>query len=307
MGLIFSPLRRIDLESRIKMPNDNVIGQMSESSMPSGISKTALGVAMIRAEESKRPDKLFDDPYAAAFLKAAPNAFEAEQRAAEEADSDVATWGVAFWSHAVVRTRFFDDWLLSAAGTGIHQVVLLAAGLDTRAFRLPWPPDVILYEVDLPELFAFKEKVLDAEEAVPRCDRRVVAADLREEWSSSLVSVGFQATNPTAWLIEGLFIYLSAQEAADLLGTVNEQSAAGSELAFECESLGTDPMRAHALRSKVMAAYSAMWKGGLPEPASWLSAHGWRPESHDRGVVATQHGRPAPDRSTGAFITAVRL
>ncbi len=98
-----------------------------------GVGKTALGVARVRAEESRRPDRLFDDPYAQAFLDAAPEAFPAEPTTADE----LASLGAAFYFHGVIRTRFFDDYLLAACVAGCTQVVLLAAGLDTRVFRLP--------------------------------------------------------------------------------------------------------------------------------------------------------------------------
>ena len=139
---------------------------MSSSGLPVGVAKTALGVAMVRAQESQRDDRLFKDPYAEAFLIASPGAFDAEQRAAEAGAGDMAPWGAAFWSHAVTRTRFFDDYLLDATAHGIRQVVLLAAGLDTRAYRLPWPRGVRVYELDLPEVMRFKGKVLTERAAV---------------------------------------------------------------------------------------------------------------------------------------------
>src|SRR5438132_3170000 len=125
---------------------------MDSGSAPTGVGKTALGVAMIRAEESRRSDRLFDDPYAAAFLAAAPGVFDREQRAAAAGVGGMAAWGAVFWSHAVIRTRFFDDYLFDAAERGIRQVLQLAAGLDTRAYRLAWPPGVRLFELELPEV-----------------------------------------------------------------------------------------------------------------------------------------------------------
>ncbi len=108
--------------------------------------KTALGVALRRAQESRRPDRLFDDSYAEAFVAAAPGTFPEDHAAS----SELVSLGVLFSFHAVIRTRFFDDYLLAACAAGCRQVVLLAAGLDTRAFRLPWPPGVRLFELDLP-------------------------------------------------------------------------------------------------------------------------------------------------------------
>jgi methyltransferase (TIGR00027 family) len=128
---------------------------------------------MVRAQESRRADRLFEDPYAEAFLRAAPGVFEPEQRAARRG-GDMASWGIAFSAHAVIRTRFFDEYLRQASATGIRQVVLLAAGLDTRAFRLPWPAGIHLYELDLPQVLDFKDRVLTKHGALARCDRVTV-------------------------------------------------------------------------------------------------------------------------------------
>src|SRR5512133_3705601 len=208
---------------------------MSDGDAPTGVGKTALGVALVRAQESRRGDRLFDDPYAGAFLAAAPGAFDREQRAAATGTDDMAAWGAAFWTNAVVRTRFYDDYLLAAAHHGIRQLVLLAAGLDTRGYRLAWPAGARLFEVDLPEVLRFKQRVLDEQAAAPRTDRRVIPADLREDWITPLTQAGLHADRPTAWLLEGLLVYLSADQAADLLTAVGDLSAPGSLVAFEFE------------------------------------------------------------------------
>lgn len=283
-----------------------VVDDMGSGDAPTGVGKTALGVAMVRAEESRRSDRLFDDPYAAAFLAAAPGVFEREQRAAAAGVGDMAAWGAAFWSHAVIRTRFFDDWLLDAVHRGIHQVVLLAAGLDTRAYRLTWPHGVHLFELDLPEVLAFKQRVLDEQAAVPRCHRHAVAVDLRGVWATRLIEAGLNPHQPTAWLLEGLLIYLSTEQAAHLLTTLGELSPAGSRVAFEVEDLGTDTMRAQARTTAAMAEYTALWKGGLLDAPRWLTEHGWRPEVHDRAQVAARYGRALSGTSAGGLVTATR-
>lgn len=79
---------------------------MGETEPPSGLSKTALGVAMVRAIESARPDRLFDDPHAQAFVDAVPGAFAAEETAARADEDGLGAWGALFWAHGVVRTRF---------------------------------------------------------------------------------------------------------------------------------------------------------------------------------------------------------
>jgi methyltransferase (TIGR00027 family) len=274
------------------------------SEAPSGVGKTALGMAMIRAQESRRSDRLFDDPYAAAFLAAAPGVFDAEQRAAATGGA-TGLWGAAFSSHAVIRTRFFDDYLLDATRQGLRQVVLLAAGLDSRAYRLAWPESVRLFELDLPELLDFKEHILNGQRAVARCHRVALPVDLRGKWAAPLIKAGFQRIEPTAWLAEGLLIYLSVDEAAHLLTAVGHLSAAGSRIGFEFESIGTEEMREQAHMTPALRQYAAMWKGGLPDAPGWLAEQGWRPEVHDRATVSSRYGRNVAGPSAGGFITGL--
>jgi methyltransferase (TIGR00027 family) len=239
-------------------------------------------------------------------VSAAPEAFETEQRVAAAGSGELAAWGTVFWSHAVIRTRFFDDYLLDAAADGVREVVLLAAGLDTRAFRLPWPDGVHLYELHLPEVLAFKDRVLVDRAAVARCHRETLAVDLREEWTDPLLRAGICRVEPTAWLVEGLLIYLSVEQAASLLTRVGVLSAVGSRLVLEVESLGTEPMRAQARRSPTMQPYARLWKGGLPDAPSWLAGHGRGPQMRDRASVAAGYGRPRTAPFFGAFLVATR-
>jgi methyltransferase (TIGR00027 family) len=274
-----------------------------------GVGRTALGVAVVRARESRRDDRLFNDPYAQAFVDAAPGAFPEEPTSAKDiaALGPLACLGEVFFFHGVVRARFFDDYLLTATAAGCRQVVLLAAGLDARAFRLPWPEHVGVFELDLPEVLTFKEAVLAGCDAVPSCERTVVPADLREHWSAGLVTAGFDRTAPTAWLAEGLLLYLTSDEAARLLTEVGELSAPGSQLAFEHGTIADTPLLAQAREMPTMGQYIPLWKGGLGEEApDWLSRHGWRPQLHDRAELAASYGRPAPGPSSGGFLTAVR-
>jgi methyltransferase (TIGR00027 family) len=269
-----------------------------------GVGKTALGVARVRAEENRRADRLFDDPYAQAFMDAAPGAFDKEERAAP--GGGLASLGAAFYVHGVVRTKFFDDYLLATCASGCRQVVLLAAGLDARAFRLPWPEDVRLFEIDLPEVLAFKEEVLAGQRAVPRCERVVVPADLSGEWPLELTKAGFRPDERTAWLAEGLLVYLSGDEAARLLGAVGWLSAPGSRLSFEHGAIVDASLLVRARAIPSMDRYAALWKGGLGEDAAgWLNHHGWHVQTHDLASVAASYGRRTPDSSGGGFLTAV--
>ncbi|TWP52022.1 SAM-dependent methyltransferase [Lentzea tibetensis] len=256
--------------------------------MLTGVSKTALGVATVRARESERPDRLFDDPLAQRFLDAAPGAFPAQGPASG--------LGAIFHHHAVLRTRFFDEYLRA---TSNPQVVLLAAGLDTRAFRLDWR-GVTLYELDLPELHAFKNAVLATE--TPRCDRRPVPTDLRTDWARDLEAAGFDRTAPTAWLAEGLLVYLDATEATNLLSTVHELSAAESTIAFERGIASEDLLRTTRDMPR-LREYTALWKGGT-DTRQWLTEHGWTTRAHDGRELAERWGRAVPDGAAGGFVTA---
>lgn len=272
-------------------------GPMTAPEPPSGVGLTALAVARVRARESTRPDRLFDDPFAAAFVAAAPDAYpEARRPTAEQR-----TVGAAFATHAILRTRYYDEYLLAACATGIRQVVLLAAGLDTRAYRLPWPDGVRLSEVDLPEMLAFKENVLAGN--APRCLRTTVAADLRDDWTIPTLDPAL----PTAWLVEGLLIYLDHDTAERLLTTVTNLSAPGSQIALEHGTGSPSALVTRARTDGAMARYTPLWRGGLRvDTADWLRDHGWRPTVHRLAELATRYGRPLSGDTSSGLLNAVR-
>ncbi|WP_026239171.1 SAM-dependent methyltransferase [Parafrankia discariae] len=274
--------------------------------VPRGVGRTALATAWIRAGENDRPDRLFDDWLAPAFVAAAGDAVpllppDAEHRLGEL--TEVMT------TYLIVRTRFFDDELLAAAQAGIRQVVLLAAGLDSRAFRLSWPAGTRLFEVDRPDMLTFKERVLTSAGTRPRCERHAVPADLTEDWVDRLLDAGFRPDEPTAWLAEGIIVYLSAEEAERLLTDVTRLSAPGSRLALEDSKGLADEMIEQARHIPPLGEFADLWKGGL-EGASpaWLGDHGWRGREIDSTTVATGLHRPIPERLpvAGYFVTAQR-
>jgi methyltransferase (TIGR00027 family) len=263
--------------------------------MVSDVSRTAIGVARLRAVESQRPDRLFDDPYASAFVPG----FTADS--APDSAPDSATSSV-FRVHVAVRTRFYDDYLRTA---GCAQVVLVAAGLDTRAFRLSWPPGVRLFEMDLPELLAYKEEVLTARNAEARCSRAVVGVDLREDWPSALLSAGFDPAVPTAWLVEGLLVYLSAEDATSLLTRITDLSAPSSRIS--CEHRATERNRSREPMSAGMRHLTSMWQGGLgTQTATWLAGHGWHIDIHNGQELAESYGRAEPGFRVSSFLTGTR-
>jgi len=268
-----------------------------------GVPKTALGVARIRAGETRRPDALFQDPYAAAFVAAMPDAY-ADDVTRSDAAREV---GARIAVQVVIRTRFYDDYLLAATADGIRQVVLLASGLDTRAFRLPWPDGTRLFEVDLPEMLAFKEGVLGNAGATPACSRTASVADLTGDWPPTLTQAGFDPTQPTAWLIEGLLVYLTSDDAARLLDAVGELSAPGSRLSSEQGRGAKQLAEIAAVRSATGGSEAvALWQGGIEDLPSWLETRNWSVEQHDLGDLARAYGRPVTGETSSGFVIARR-
>ncbi len=268
-----------------------------------GVGATALWVAYLRARETVRPDRLFSDPYAAPFLEAAPG-WPPE---IEEDGGPVSAAGAAFAWQAAVRTRFLDDSLMAATNEGCHQVVLLAAGLDPRAYRLGWPAGTRLFEVDSPDVLRFKESVLDGQGAVPRCDRTVVAADLREDWPELVLAAGLDASLPTAWLVEGLLVYLTAGEVARLLSAVATLSGPRSRLCLEHGGIAPAAIDSSVWSVPVVRAIASLWRGGMGEATpGWLAGNGWAVQTHALDAVGESYQRPAPVATIGGFVTATR-
>jgi methyltransferase (TIGR00027 family) len=202
--------------------------------LASSVGATATAVAASRALATRQPDPLITDPYADALVKAV--GLDHLNRLAEGTLPD--TGDPLFdkqrmCEQIAVRTRFFDDFFTDAIAAGIRQAVILAAGLDTRAYRLAWAPGTVVYEIDQPQVIEFKTRVLGDLGASPSADRRAVAIDLRDDWPAALRGSGFDAAQPTAWIAEGLLIYLPPDAQDRLLDNVTALSAAGSRLATE--------------------------------------------------------------------------
>jgi methyltransferase (TIGR00027 family) len=260
--------------------------------VPAGTGMNAVGAAAVRAAESRRGDRLFADPLADAFVAAAgrPWRFPAEDEAA----------AAPFWTMmadtVVVRTRFFDEYLARAYATGVRQVVVLAAGLDARAYRLESPHGARLWEVDRPDVIGFKEQVLTAMGSRPACRRMSLGADLRDDWPSMLLRGGFHPDQPTAWLVEGLLVYLTAAESDVLLGRIGELSAPGSRLGLSVSSQAMLDPKAKPAVLDSLGDYSvkvgATWRSGFAaEPTEWLAGHGWTAQTYDLVQHAKAYGR----------------
>lgn len=284
----------------------------------SGVGLTAVGVAWARAVESQRPDRLFDDPLAAKVAQRGQRELETALGVpdgglgrASPVDEPAAR---AFLEYAAVRTRYFDDRLLEACTAGCRQVVILAAGMDARAFRLPWLAGTEVYELDRADVLAVKEEVIAAERLNPRCQRRTVATDLTADWPTALRAAGFAGGRQTAWLAEGLLNYLTADDNDALIRAAGQLSVPASTLALEvirASALSNGPMTEIATG---MAGFGAPWRSGIDDPARWLAERGWHARVDNPFDVAARYSRrltgwpdarPA-DQPTGWLVTASR-
>jgi methyltransferase (TIGR00027 family) len=264
-----------------------------------GVGLTALAVAAGRAAESARLDALITDPYAARLVAAArppvPFPFADGAPAAEGADEEL--WNGTS-DYVGLRSRIFDDYFLRASGDGIRQVVILASGLDTRAYRLSWPSGTVCYELDQPAVLDFKAATLDAEGAIPACDHHLVPVDLRHDWGAALEAAGFDASRPTAWLAEGLLPYLPPDAEARLFEEVSRLSAAGSRFAVERIDNVTrvldDPLMKERSNALGMDFGSLFPAGDRAPVQDQLTALGWELEHRSVPGSAAALGRPEP-------------
>ncbi|MFI8205504.1 class I SAM-dependent methyltransferase [Streptomyces sp. NPDC085937] len=267
-----------------------------------GVGLTALLVAASRAVETHRDDSLAQDPFAEHFVRAAPACTHWPVRIEEVADGDDnPLWG-RFARYFGLRTRVLDDFVLGSVGAGPRQVVLLGAGLDTRAFRLDLPSDSVVFEIDRAGVLAFKERVLTDLSAAPKAKRVPVPVDLREDWAGALTAAGFDPAAPSVWLAEGLLFYLPGPAETYLVDTVDRLAAGGSALAFEAK------LEKDLLAYRDSATYTATRdligidllhlfdKGPRPDSAGALSAKGWSTSTHTPFEFTRQHGRgPLPE------------
>lgn len=298
----------------------------------SSVGTTAVMVAAARAAETASPDPLINDPYARVLVEGAGGGVWGlmmdEDWVARAVDIDPE--GAAIFAHMgsyqAVRTRFFDDFFTAAGGAGIRQVVILASGLDSRAYRLDWPAGTVVYEIDQPKVLEYKESVLSAHGVQATATRREVAIDLRHDWPKALREGGFDASVSTAWLAEGLLMYLPADAQDRLFAEITELSAVGSRIAAE-----TAPTQAEERRQQMKERFEVIKeKFGITDSldvgelmyndpdradvAEWLGAHGWDSTAVqsaaemrrlDRWALPDGPDAPADD-AFSQFVTASR-
>lgn len=275
------------------------------------VGATARWIAAARALETEHDTPLFTDPYARALAGDVGFVLLAEMRLA--AGPTAGSTGPDLYLS--LRTRFLDDALLVAVRErGIDQVVLLAAGMDTRAFRLPWPTGVVVYELDRDDVFDVKEPVLAGFDAEPACDRRVIRVDLALEWIPELLRAGFDRNRPSAFLTEGLLMYLEPDAAENVVAGISSIAADGSWIGLDAvnkEMLDSPFTKAYM---KKLADVGAPWHFAIPNPDIFFAHHGWQAKVSMPGEPDANFGRwpfPAMPRSMPGiprsfFITGIK-
>lgn len=292
------------------------------------VGATAVMVALARAAETASADPLIRDQFAEPLVSTPELASVREQVAAwwagdPDDEVDFAVGAQQMINYQAVRTHFFDAYFAEAIKAGIRQVVILAAGLDSRAYRLAWPDDTIVYEVDLPKVLDYKAQTLASHSAEPTADRRAVSVDLRHDWPQALRDAGFDATRPTAWLAEGLLPFLPADAHEAMFASIDQLSGPGSRAAVEI--FGADEEKRKEAEEKwaqLRAKREArgedtsfnpfdLWfeHGGRTEPADWFVGHSWTTVSVSARDEAVRLGRtPESDARpfVNSFVTAAK-
>ena len=317
-----------NVESVARTENDS--WEITES-----VGATALGVAAARAVETESTDPLIRDPFARIFVDAAGEGvwswYANPDLPAEvvEAEPELPQRMHGMVSYMASRTAFFDSFFLDAASAGIRQAVILAAGLDSRSWRLPWPDGVTVYELDQPRVLDFKLSTLEEHGAQAACNRIAVPVDLRHDWPTALQQAGFDVSAPSAWSVEGLLPYLPA-EAQDLLfDRIQALAAPGSQVAVE--ALGPhfmDPEfrakrrermdRVRALMAKVdpkrqVPRTDELWYFEERENVGdWLRSHGWDVSVTPSLELMAGYGRRPPQEieqgvPQNLFVSAKRM
>ena len=285
------------------------------------VGSTAVMVAASRAGETASADPLIRDPYAKILVAGAGTGIwefvldgDFGAKLAEE-DPEAAAIFEHMGNYQAVRTHFFDAFFAEAAAAGIGQIVILASGLDSRAYRLDWPAETVVFELDQPQVLDFKRATLAG--VRPTANRREVAVDLRGDWPRALLERGFDPSSPSAWIAEGLLIYLPATAQVALFAGIDALSAAGSHVAVE-EAV---PMDAAVFAAKQQEEQrgDGSARGGpffqlvyneQHEPAAqWFGVRGWTSDMTPLPDYLRAHGRPvpSPESDAGAMTGTISL
>jgi methyltransferase (TIGR00027 family) len=288
--------------------------------LATSVGATATMVAAARAIATKADNPLIDDPFAEPLVRAVGVDFFTRwatgDLAAADLDDDESSWKLQYMPDAMAaRTRFFDTFFREATQAGIRQAVILASGLDARAYRLAWPAGMKVFEVDQPQVIAFKTTTLTSLGAAPTADRRTVATDLRHNWPTAMVEAGFDRSQPTAWIAEGLFGYLPPEAQDRLLDNISALSAEGSRLATEAipsmsqmdfdqtreiMRKATEKWRAHGFELEFA---DLAYEGERNDVAAYLDKLGWHSVGTPMNQLLTDSGlAPIPQNDDSVSI-----
>lgn len=277
--------------------------------LASSVGATATMVAAGRAMASKDPRGLINDPFAEPLVRAVGVDLFTKMI---DGELDLATLenGTPVRMRSMVdgmavRTKYFDDYFLDATAAGVRQVVILASGLDSRAYRLPWPAETVVYEIDQPQVIEFKTTTLAGIGAHPTATRRTIPIDLRQDWPAALRAAGFDSSRPTAWLAEGLLIYLPADAQDRLFDNITALSVPGSAIATEfvpgIVDFDADKVREMSGSFKEHGVdidmASLVYAGQRNHVVDYLGAKGWTVEGITRTELFERHDIevPAPE------------
>jgi methyltransferase (TIGR00027 family) len=288
--------------------------------LASSVGATATMVAAARALATRDTNPIINDPFAAALVRAVGIDFFTRVVDGEIEPTDIGETGngelQTETDSLAVRTRFFDEFFTDATAAGINQAVILAAGLDARAYRLAWPPGSVVYEVDQPKVVAFKTETMAGLGATPTAERRTVSIDLREDWPAALRNSGFDDTKPAAWSAEGLLMYLPPEAQDRLFDHITALSAPGSRLATEYhpDSGPTMAERGQAMSDRWadlgcdVDLSGLFYEGERNSVADYLSDRGWQVVTRARRELFGDYGRAFPaDDELAAFRNIVSV
>ena len=296
----------------------------------SSVGTTAVMVASARAAETRQDAPLITDPYAGLLVeKAGTGAWTAmlDETVIEKAaaiDPEIAAIFTHMRNYQAVRTHFFDEHFAGAAAAGIRQIVILASGLDSRAYRLKWPDGTTVFEIDQPKVLEYKAATLAESDVKPAATLHQVPVDLRYDWPTALRENGFDADQPTAWLAEGLLMYLPGDAQDRLFTLITELSAPSSRIAAEAVGVRSEERRIQmqerfekiadelCIEQEVDVSEMMYNDPDRADVADWLNTHGWRAQAVTSEDEMRRHGRfvalaDAFDDAFATFVTAEKL
>jgi methyltransferase (TIGR00027 family) len=273
--------------------------------LATSVGTTATMVAAARAIATG--EGAIDDPFAEPLVRAVGVDFLTRWATGElrsdDVDEEGTTWGLAQMPAAMAaRTRYFDEFFANAAAAGIRQAVILASGLDARAYRLDWPAGMTVYEIDQPAVIEFKTSTLEGLGAQPTADLRTVAIDLREDWPAALKAAGFDTSESSAWIAEGLYGYLPPEAQDRLLDAVTALGAPGSRLGSEAvpNTADLDPDEARERMREATAKWREHgfdldfselgFQGERNDVGDYLAARGWTSVATPMAELLDSHG-----------------